>query len=103
MNYSLLKLHQEGNNGENLVVANITREKPMAFVVLPGCSHSGKKMGIIRSVTMANAATHPTAVWVLKCLQVKNRDAYISLAKELYKMTQETQKNGNYSPIYSTA
>lgn len=93
MNYSLLKLRQEGTNGENLIVSKMTRTQPMAFGVLPGCSHSGKKMGIIRSVTMANAATHPTAQWVLRCLQVKNREAYTSLVKELAKATEETQKN----------
>lgn len=93
MNYSLLKLHQEGNNGENLVVAKMTRTQPIALGVLPGCSHSGKKMGIIRSITMANAATHPTATWILRCLQVGSRDAYNTLAKELDKLTQETQKN----------
>lgn len=93
MNYSLLKLHQEGNNGESLVVAKMKRTKPMAFGVLSGLSHSGKKIGIIRSITMANAATHPTAVWVLRCLTVKNRDAYNSVAKELNKITKETQKN----------
>ncbi|WP_045094542.1 phospholipase PlaB [Legionella fallonii] len=93
MNYSLLKLHQEGSNGENLVVAKMIRTQPMAFGVLPGCAHSGKKMGIIRSVTMANAATHPTAIWVLRCLQVRNRDSYNTLAKELDKITKETQKN----------
>lgn len=93
MNYSLLKLHQEGSNGDNLVVANMTRTQPTAFGVLPGCSHSGKKMGIIRSVTMANAATHPAAIWVLRCLQVKNRNDYNTLSKELDKVTQETQRN----------
>lgn len=93
MNYSLLKLRQEGTNGENLVVAKMTRTQPMAFGVLPGCSHSGKKWGIIRSVTMDNAATHPTALWVLKCLQVKSRSAYSTLAKELDKVTIETQQN----------
>lgn len=93
MNYSLLKLHQEGTNGESLVVAKMRRTQPMAFGVLPGCSHSGNKMGIIRSITLANAATHPTALWVLRCLQVKNRESYTRLAKELDKLTQETQKN----------
>lgn len=43
MNYSLLKLHQAGTNGENLVVSKMTRSKPMALGVLPECSHSGKK------------------------------------------------------------
>ncbi|KTD54558.1 phospholipase [Legionella sainthelensi] len=93
MNYSLLKLHQEGNNGDSLIVSKMTRTKKMAFGILPGCSHSGKKMGIIRSVTLANAAIHPTAIWVLRCLQVKNRDSYNTLTKELDKVTQETQKN----------
>lgn len=92
MNYSLLKLHQEGDNGENLVVAKMLRTQPMAFGVLPGCSHSGKKMGILRSITMSNAAAHPTALWVLRCLQVKNRASYNTLAKELDELTKETQK-----------
>lgn len=93
MNYSLLKLHQEGNNGESLVVAKMIRTQPMAFGVLPGLAHSGKHIGIIHSVTMANAATHPTAIWVLRCLQVRNRASYNTLAKELDKLTEETQKN----------
>ncbi|RAP36729.1 phospholipase [Legionella quinlivanii] len=93
MNYSLLKVHQEGNNGENLVVVKMRRTQSMAMGILPGCSHSGKKMGIIRSITMANAATHPTAVWVLKCLQVKSRESYNALAKELDKLTKETQES----------
>ncbi len=93
MNYSLLKLHQEGSNGENLIVTKMTRTQPMAFGVLPGCAHSGKKMGIIRSITMSNAATHPTAIWVLRCLQVKNSNEYHSLSKELEKLTEETQRN----------
>ncbi|QMT61627.1 phospholipase PlaB [Legionella sp. PC997] len=93
MNYSLLKLHQEGNNGENLVVSKMIRSKPMAFGVLPRLAHSGKNMGIIRSVTLANAATHPTAIWVLRCLQVKNTAAYNAIAIELDKLTKETQNN----------
>jgi len=99
MNYSLLKLHQEGNNGENLVVAKMMRSHPTAFGVLPGVSHSGKNMGIIRSITMANAATHPTALWVLRCLQVTTRSAYITLAKELDKVTQNTQKNEHIESV----
>lgn len=65
----------------------------MAFGVLPRCSHSGKKMGIIRSITMANAATHPTAIWVLRCLQVRNNESYNTLVNDLDKITQETQEN----------
>lgn len=93
MNYSLLRLHQAGSNGETLIVTNETRTQPMAFGVLPGCSHSGKNIGIIRSVTMTNASSHPTALWVLRCLQVKNSNTYYKLAKELDKLTEETQIN----------
>lgn len=92
MNYSLLKLHQEGENGENLVVTQMVRSKPMAFGVLPGLSHSGKNIGIIRSITMANADTHPTTLWVLKCLKVRTHASYNVLAKELEQLTQQTQQ-----------
>lgn len=101
MNYNLLKLNQEGSNGESLVVAQMKRSKPMAFGILPGCSHSGKKMGIIRSVMMTNAATHPTAQWVLRCLQVKNRDNYNALSKALEKLSLETQQN-EHSEVMKT-
>ncbi|MGQ3891985.1 phospholipase PlaB [Legionella sp. CNM-4043-24] len=93
MNYSLLSLHQTGTNGDSLVVANMKRTKPTAFGVLPDCAHSGKKLGILRSITMSNAASHPVATWVLRCLQVKNGDAYRRLTKELEQLTQDTQKN----------
>lgn len=99
MNYSLLKLHQEGDNGESLVVAKMKRTKPMAFGVLPGCAHSGKNLGIIRSISMVNAATHPTAIWVLRCLQVNDRDSYATIVKELAKLTEETQKNEHLEAV----
>ncbi|MFJ1269093.1 phospholipase PlaB [Legionella lytica] len=92
MNYSLLKLHQAGTNGENLIVSQMIRSKPMALGILPQCSHSGKKMGILRSITMSNAASHPTALWVLRCLQVKDSNGYGALTKELNKLTEDTQK-----------
>lgn len=101
MNYSLLQLHQEGTNGESLVVAKMSRTQPMAFGVLPGLSHSGKHLGIIRSITMANAAKHPTALWVLKCLQVKNRENYSKIAKELEKVTQETQQIEHIEEVHT--
>lgn len=93
MNYSHLRLHQEGSNGENLVVANMRRTHPVAFGVLPQLSHSGKRFGIIRSVTMANADTHPAAQWVLRCLQTRDKNSWQTLVKDLDKLTRETQKN----------
>lgn len=91
MNYGLMRLRQEGENGGQLVVDKMVRTRPIAFGILPGCSHSGENIGIIRSVTLANADTHPTAQWVLRCLQVSSRTAYNALVVQLDKLTVETQ------------
>ncbi len=91
MNYGLLRLRQEGDDGGKLVMDKMRRTRPMAFGVLPGRSHSGEEIGIIRSVTLANAGTHPTAQWVLRCLQVTSRAAYAALSAELDKLTAATQ------------
>ncbi|HEX5219286.1 MAG TPA: phospholipase [Verrucomicrobiae bacterium] len=88
MNYSLLRLQQEG---ELLLSDKIRRSRPMALGVLPGRSHSGENIGIIRSVTLNNAGQHPTAQWVLECLKVGSRAAYHRLAKQLERVTAETQ------------
>jgi hypothetical protein len=64
----------------------------MAFGLLPGRSHSGENMGILRSITLANAATHPTVQWVLRCLAVSSRTNYNTLAGELDQLTAETQE-----------
>ena len=92
MNCGLLRLRQDGDDGSKLVVDKMVRTKPMALGVLPGRAHSGEDIGIIRSVTMANAATHPTAQWVLRCLQVSSRIAYNALSVELDKLTAQTQE-----------
>jgi hypothetical protein len=86
MNYGLLRLRQ---NGDQLVVEKARR---MAFGVLPGRSHSGEEMGIIRSVKVADGDTHPTPQWVLRCLQVASRTAYNKLVADLDALTEETQK-----------
>jgi hypothetical protein len=88
MNYRLLRVRQEG---DNLVADKIRRSRPMAFGVLPGRSHSGENIGIIRSVTLANADQHPTAQWVLRCLKVNSRSAYNALSTALSTLTSETQ------------
>jgi hypothetical protein len=89
MNYRLLRLRQEG---EKLLADKVRRSRPMAFGILPGRSHSGENMGILRSITLANAATHPTVQWVLRCLAVSSRTNYNTLAGELDQLTAETQE-----------
>ena len=88
MNYSLLRLHQDGDTVEQDIKQHAS---PMALGVLPGLSHSGKDMGIIRSVTTENAANHPTAKWVLRCLQIASAQAYASITAELAELTAATQ------------
>jgi len=99
MNYGLLRLRQDGDDGSKLVVDKMVRTRAMAFGVLPGCAHSGEKIGIIRSVTMANADTHPTAQWVLRCLQVSSRAAYNALSEELDQLTAQTQEDESVEKV----
>jgi hypothetical protein len=90
MNYSLLRLHQDG---KELKLDFSKRRQECAFGILPGRSHSGDEMGIIRSVKMKNADKHPTAKWVLRCLQVTSADEYKALSTELEELTARTQKD----------
>jgi hypothetical protein len=90
MNYTLLRLRQAGN--DKLDVERTRTASRTAFGVLPGRSHSGDEIGIIRSVTLDNAGEHPTAQWVLRCLRVASASAYNKVASELAKLTAETQQ-----------
>ena len=90
MNYGLLRLRQDG---DKLVMERARRTKPTALGILPGLSHSGDKIGIIRSVTMANAAQHPTVHWVVRCLKVTSRASYNALSTELDTLSAKTQKD----------
>ena len=90
MNYTLLRLRQKGD--DDLVVDKLRTPSRMAFGVLPGRSHSGDSIGIIRSVTLANAGQHPTAQWVLRCLRVSSGAAYNKVFTDLAKLTAETQE-----------
>ena len=89
MNYTFLRLRQDQNK---LVVEKSRRSPATALGVLPGRSHSGDSIGIIRSVTMDNAAEHPTAQWVARCLNVRSKTAYNALAADLAVLTSATQK-----------
>jgi hypothetical protein len=89
LNYGLLRLKQQG---DLLKVQRIQRTEPTALGVLPGLSHSGKSMGILRSVKLASAHEHPAAVWVLRCLRVRNVADYRQVAVDLAKLTDETQR-----------
>lgn len=90
MNYTLMRLHQE----DGAPVLDLSSRRPRtAFGILPGLSHSGEDMGIIRSVTERNAARHPTARWVRRCLEVASSDDYAKLCDELDELTAQTQRD----------
>src|ERR1035438_1309009 len=91
MNYGLIRLHQD--SAGNLQVDLSSRCQQTAFGVLPGRARSGEQIGIIRSVTLANAANHPTAQWVLRCLQVTTPPEYEKLCDDLDGLTRQTQKD----------
>ncbi len=56
MNYTLMRLHQEGDTP----VLDLSSRRPRtAFGILPGRSHSGERMGIIRSITRSECAAAP--------------------------------------------
>ena len=96
MNYGLLRLRQDG---DKLVPEKARRTKPMALGILPGRSHSGDSIGIIRSVTMANAAQHPTVQWVVRCLKVASRASYNALSTELDTLSTKTQADENIEKV----
>lgn len=56
----------------------VKRSQRTAFKLIPDASHSGDRMGILRSVTEAGDL-HPTAAAILRCLQVTDYAGYISL------------------------
>lgn len=71
------------------------RSPRMAFGILPGRSHSGERMGIIRSVAEQDpdpAKPHPTVRWVLRCLGVTDAQGYEQVCAELDALTEETQE-----------
>jgi len=90
LNYGFLRVRQ---SDKGLEKEHSARTRSSAFGVLPGRSHSGEDMGIIRSVAARNAASHPTAQWVLRCLTVASAAAYGKLAKELEALTAKTQED----------
>lgn len=60
-----------------------------ALAVLPGRSHSGEDMGILRSVK--TSGKHPTVSAVIDCLKVTDAASYLRLCDQFDAMTAKTQ------------
>jgi hypothetical protein len=92
MNFSYLCLDQRDGG---LKLSRKVRSPRVAFGVLPGRSHSGEQMGIIRSVSAKDpdpTKPHPTVEWVLRCLGVTDPASYENVCAALDTLTSETQE-----------
>jgi hypothetical protein len=90
MNYGLLRLQQKG---ANFVVSKDGRTQKTGLGVLPGRSHSGPDIGIMRSVDAKDDGSHPTLKWVTRCLAVNGVSGYNAAVKELDQLTAKTQED----------
>lgn len=90
MNYGLLRLEQRVD-GFKLLQQD--QSAATALAVLPGLSHSGSDMGIMRSVSATDDGTHPTVAAVLQCLDVRDATSYQACAKVFDELTGKTQQD----------
>ncbi len=88
MNYGFVRLLQHGGK---IIIEKRKQLEKYAYGVLPGLSHSDNDMGIMRSINAENGRTHPTVIWILKCLSVNSSSSYSSVTKELNVLTEKTQ------------
>jgi hypothetical protein len=102
LNSTYVKLVQEHDPEEfakgkwgatRLVVRTRAVAPRTALAVLPGLSHSGSKMGILRSVGVADARdVHPTVAAIARCLTVRDDAAYAAVCDEFDALTARTQE-----------
>lgn len=90
MNYGVIQLVQDG---AVFKLNKDDRSPKTVLAVLPGRSHSGDKIGILKSVKADDDGSHPTVDWVLKCLVIGSQTAYNHLVAEASTLTAETQAN----------
>ncbi len=72
---------------------------PCAFEVLPKCSHSGEKMGIMRSVGADDDTGRPVVRAVLDALAVRTADDYAILTQEMRNRTALVQTRSTYAQV----
>jgi len=92
MNFNYICLDQVDGG---LELRRKVRSPRMAFGVLPGRSHSGERMGIIRSVPARDPdppKPHPTVEWVLRCLAISDPAGYEQVCDALDGLTAQTQE-----------
>lgn len=78
-------LHYKGNMSES---------KPCPFLVVSDAAHSGDKIGIMRSPTLANANDKPVVAAILQALSIKSKKAYEQLKNDWAQSTETLQNMG---------
>jgi hypothetical protein len=76
----------------NIVEKENRRAPRTAFALIPGRSHSGTTMGIIRSIKN-DGDDHPTVDAVLECLRVSNPQQYKTLCDTFTARNREVREN----------
>ncbi len=71
--------------------AIIRRPKVTPIGIFKNYSHSGKKMGIMQSITTRNANDEQIVEQILKCLKVKTQKNYRTRIKELEELSESEQ------------
>jgi hypothetical protein len=89
MNFGSLRLEQQGGGFK---LSKQGQSRKTALGVLPGRSHSGVEMGVMRSVSAADDGSHPTVAAVLQCLDVSSANSYRTCVKALDVLTAKTQE-----------
>lgn len=104
MNYRQVRLRQDPGDVLNkktrtsrltIINSSLKSSPQTPFGVLPGTSHSGKKMGIMYSVKHDNVQNKPVVKLILECLKVKNALGYNAVAKSFSALTKFTQGKGS--------
>ncbi len=69
----------------------LRRSPPTAFRLVPEASHSGTKIGILRSPTLANVATKPVVGAILAALGTATKSAYNALTADWARASADEQ------------
>ncbi len=107
LNYSLMKLvetdqeYQVKHGSESIKVhlleveGKLARPEKVPLGIIPDASHSGEKIGIMRSVLRSTMDKKTQVDEILKCLKITTAKEYIKRGNELDDLTKESQKDSH--------
>lgn len=103
LNSTYIRLEQSepvliGRGQYEAPVLQMTESKstnPIAFALIKGRSHSGDKMGIMRSVRK-NDKNHPTVKAILSCIGVSDKVSYEAVCEKFAALTEKVERDEIY-------